>query len=838
MRRFELSDGKSDKFWEVSIEGTSFTVRYGRIGTNGQTQAKSFATEQKARAEADKLIEEKKSKGYVEVAAVAAAAPAQAAPVNPAKATNAGSPTSVAEAPPPEPRADAAVVTKAPVVNAAAAKGSGNEADLAALPRVLRSPPWLSKEKRPAPKSVEVATLARPHAFAWKPGELEKYSYHYKPTKPESAAILADMTAKVAERGENVSPWIDSWWCLMRLIDEDVKTAWDAFPLVVWRANSALYVLARLGDACLPKYIEYAVSLRQPTTSSALAPLVSPEVAVIMGDGFAGRRSRADAEAWLRAHPEMAAVGLIPVAIGKSKARENAGAALRFLVGRGHGDVIREVARAYGPAAEEALAEVLAKDPADSFPAKIPALPAFFAAESLPRPRLLNGDALPVSAVGHLATMLAFSNPEAPYGGLAQVKEACDADSLDAFAWALFEAWSKAGSPPKEQWALFALGFLGGDASARKLTPLIRAWPGEGLHARAVLGLDVLAMIGSDIALMNLHGIAEKVKFKGLQERAREKVAAIAENRGLTVDELADRIAPDLDLDADGSKVLNFGARTFRVGFDEALRPYVRDASGAKLAELPKPNKSDDSALASAAVDAWKLLKKDAKQVASGQIFRLEKAMCAERKWDLATFEACLVKHPLIQHLTRMLLWGTYDGEGRLGATFRVAEDGSFADEDDRAVKLAGDVVVGLPHALRLDARAITTWGQRFADYMIVPPFPQLVRDTYAPTAEEARSMSIERVSGWTVPTGKVIGLLSRGWQKGPPQDAGWIWEWQKPLAGSDGHASLRLDTGVLASGMTEEPEQKLGDVSLPVAAGALSPVVFSELVRDLMSLK
>jgi hypothetical protein len=39
MRRFELSDGSSNKFWEVEYvdSSDSFTVRWGRIGTNGQT---------------------------------------------------------------------------------------------------------------------------------------------------------------------------------------------------------------------------------------------------------------------------------------------------------------------------------------------------------------------------------------------------------------------------------------------------------------------------------------------------------------------------------------------------------------------------------------------------------------------------------------------------------------------------------------------------------------------------------------------------------------------------------------------------------------------------------
>ena len=66
-RRFELVEGKSSKFWEIARTGGEVTVRFGRIGTNGQTQTKTFADEPKAQAHVDKLIEEKTGKGYSEV---------------------------------------------------------------------------------------------------------------------------------------------------------------------------------------------------------------------------------------------------------------------------------------------------------------------------------------------------------------------------------------------------------------------------------------------------------------------------------------------------------------------------------------------------------------------------------------------------------------------------------------------------------------------------------------------------------------------------------------------------------------------------------------------------
>jgi predicted DNA-binding WGR domain protein len=65
-RRFEFSEGSSNKFWEIELAGTTLTVCWGRIGAEGRTQTKSFADPATAHAAADKLIAEKLGKGYSE----------------------------------------------------------------------------------------------------------------------------------------------------------------------------------------------------------------------------------------------------------------------------------------------------------------------------------------------------------------------------------------------------------------------------------------------------------------------------------------------------------------------------------------------------------------------------------------------------------------------------------------------------------------------------------------------------------------------------------------------------------------------------------------------------
>ena len=63
-RRLEYVQGSSRKFWEITRVGNSFSVRFGRIGTSGQTHTKTFPNEAAAEREMAKLISEKLRKGY------------------------------------------------------------------------------------------------------------------------------------------------------------------------------------------------------------------------------------------------------------------------------------------------------------------------------------------------------------------------------------------------------------------------------------------------------------------------------------------------------------------------------------------------------------------------------------------------------------------------------------------------------------------------------------------------------------------------------------------------------------------------------------------------------
>lgn len=747
------------------------------------------------------------------------------------------------------------------------------EAPFESLPELLRTPPWTLKQ-RPAPIPVldltprespvdilwSEADKARAAAYT-RPAWLENRLKSVKAGKPQAREIylLGELDILPAGRErllaggalqegdlERKNYYYEDVHLLLELPPEMALAVWEFMPPRHWSSwnleTPVQALLLRHGARFLPGLLAYGtifpeqgLALLLPCRAAAVAPLAAHALKNT-------KKARGPAQAWLKQHPETAIQALVPLALGQDrKARENAQYALRWLAQNGLEAQVRSGAGAYGAAAAAAVDQVLAVDPTLIVPARMPKLPAFFVPAALRRPQLRSGGALPVQAQEHLGNMLSISTLEEPYGGLEVVRAACTPESLAEFAWDLFEAWQAAGAPSKEGWAFAALGLLGNDETARRLAPKIREWPGEGGHARAVTGLNLLAAIGTDVALMHLNGIAGKVKFKALQERAREKIAQVAEARGLTPEELADRLVPDLGLDDNGTLVLDFGPRQFFVGFDESLKPFVKDADGSRLKDLPKPNQKDHPELSAAAVERYKAMKKDAKAIASLQLIRLEQGMCGRRRWSPAQFRQFFLEHPLMRHLARRLVWGVYR-DGVLADAFRVAEDLSLANREDDLYELPQEVEIGVAHVLEMDPVLKGEFGQIFADYEILQPFRQLGRETYTLTEAEQKSGEITRFKDKTVATGSLMGLTNRGWERGEAQDGGWVGWFQKELPGGL-EAELEMDPGTVVGDLSFEPRQRIPRIGIRrrgtwdnegrVSIATLDPVVVSEILRD-----
>jgi hypothetical protein len=739
----------------------------------------------------------------------------------------------------------------------------------AELPAVLADPPWMRQRAAAKPRVLTGLVPPGEPELRWLPGEREQWAA--RNSWYQRMCGDGDWAEQVAKyrSGRLGFEWQVALFAygdseLVRPLVADWTGGAD-----LWDGEDVLRLIAaRCGLAALGPVLRGALS--QPATqSSLLLPFLDLRVARTMADWLVRLKSTQEtARSWFARHGLDAARLLVPDAVGPvGAARRAAEQALRLVAAAQGAEQVRAVAADYGAQAGELVGALLSADPlVNALPARLPQVGDWADPAVLPQLSARAGDgdghgdsegdgdrvgALPDSAVRDLFTMLALSRPGDPYPGVEQVARRCEPQSLADFGWALFELWRLAGQPSADAWALHALGRFGDDEAVRRLTPIIRAWPGEGAHQRAAEGLEVLAAIGTDTALIHLQNIAHRVKFKALRARAQEKIAEVAGALALTGEQLADRLVPDFGLDPDGSTTVDYGARTFTVGFDEQLRPYVLDADGRPRKDLPAPGAGDDAELAPAERKRFAALKKEVRAVAADQLHRLEAAMVSQRSWTTEEFRQLLVSHPLLRHPVRRLVWLTGADGAAAGAmtAFRITDDDSAADVADRPVELPAGGAVRLAHPLLL-GEELAAWSALFAAHGISQPFRQLDRPVYRLTEQEKAGHRLTRFEdGPRLPTGRLLGLARTGWERGEPQGGG-IEEWLFRQVGPDRFVVLAPEHGIAVGAPGVYPEQNLKAVwidtrpggywthrrSFPLL-GELDPVSASEVLADLTAL-
>jgi Domain of unknown function (DUF4132) len=441
--------------------------------------------------------------------------------------------------------------------------------------------------------------------------------------------------------------------------------------------------------------------------------------------------------------------------------------------------------------------------------------------------------ALPANATKCLLSLLAKKAPE-----VAAVREFCDRHSLSEFSWALFERWYVLGSPTRHNWALAQLGLIGDDTTVRRLSPLIKLWPGEGGTGRAVAALDVLGGIGSDVALTHLFELTRRGKYKGLKARAVQKIDEIAAARGITPDALADHAVPDFGLDAQGTLVLDYGPRRFTVSFDQQLVPLVVEPNGKVRKSAPKPGPKDDPALAPAAHALFTGLKKDLRTIAGQEIKRLELAMITRRRWTPDDFHTVFVTHPLLGHIVHRLVWITNGG-----TSFRVAEDHTYADVNDDPFTPAPDAHISIAHPILLEDD-LGAWAEVLADYEILQPFEQLGRLIHRLTDDERTAHRLARVEGLVLSYGKAKGHSQGRWDS-LDANGEFAGGWLARRDPSGLYVVAGLSPGLYSYMYGEGEDQKINTLwagptpahspkdSVPL--GEVDPVTMSEAVHDLL---
>jgi len=213
------------------------------------------------------------------------------------------------------------------------------------------------------------------------------------------------------------------------------------------------------------------------------------------------------------------------------------------------------------------------------------------------------------------------------------------------------------GSATSSKGILSIVAASAGSDVADRCSAYIRKHRGHRVNQAKIL-LQMLAWIDSPTTVQLVMSIAARFRPKGIQVEAAKQAELLAERRGWTLDDLADRSVPDAGFEANGRRVFDYGERTLTAHLEDDLTVTLHNnETGKTVKSLPKGRADEDADTISDLKKDFTASKKELKSVLQLQPVRLHLAMCAQRSWNVDDFTRYFVTHPVMARLASRLVW-------------------------------------------------------------------------------------------------------------------------------------------------------------------------------------
>ena len=325
---------------------------------------------------------------------------------------------------------------------------------------------------------------------------------------------------------------------------------------------------------------------------------------------------------------------------------------------------------------------------------------------------------------------------------------------------------------------LAVAGACVGASAVPPVAGYLKKWYGTRVHqARALL--QMLAWVDCPAATQTLLAIGTRFRTKSLQAEATKLAQAVAERKGWSIAELADRTIPAAGLNDDGVLQLDLGPRQLSARLDAELKLVLQDADGKVIKTMPEPRKDDDPEKFAAAKKQLGVTRKELKPVLDQQRVNLYEAMCVQRTWRFEDWEPFLCRHPIVRHFCQRLVWMARRAEQT--QHFRPLADGTFTDVEDNPLTFESADVISTAHQTTTTPEIAKAWLQHLSDYEIAPLFDQFGRSAPAMTAEKKKQREFADFEGWMTDTFKIRSRATKlGYTRGPTGDGGWFNEYIK----------------------------------------------------------
>jgi hypothetical protein len=366
------------------------------------------------------------------------------------------------------------------------------------------------------------------------------------------------------------------------------------------------------------------------------------------------------------------------------------------------------------------------------------------------------------------------------------------------------------------------------------IVPMIQQYLKEWYGNRAAQGkalIQMLAWVDHPAATQLMLSVGSRFRTKGFQEEATRQAQLLAERKGWTLDQLADRTIPTAGFDESRTLELDYGGRTFIARLREDMTIGVEAADGKPISALPDARKDDDEAKVKEAKKRLAAARKEIKGILTLQKDRLYEAMCTGRAWRYEDWSVYLLQHPVVQRHCQRVVWRALEN-GKIARTFRPLDDGTLTDADDTPVTLAPDAAVCLAHDTNCDAPVCQAWQKHFEDYGITPLFQQFGKGTYTLPDDRREATSLGDFEGHMLDAFKLRGAAGKlGYMRGATEDGGWFYAYTKRFA------SLGVEAVVGFSGNPlPEENRKVALTGLSFRRGGGAEVPLGDVPSGILS--
>lgn len=302
--------------------------------------------------------------------------------------------------------------------------------------------------------------------------------------------------------------------------------------------------------------------------------------------------------------------------------------------------------------------------------------------------------------------------------------------------------------------------------------------------------VETLYGMGSQDAVQVLVATATRFKQRSVRELAEQLVADLAEARGWTQDELADRSVPTGGFEDDGTMLLEVGedAKPYVARLASDLSVKLFNPQGKEVKSIPAgtdANTKEAKSLLSAA-------KKTIKTAHTQQQARLYDAMVSSRSWDRQTWQDDLTHHPIMQRLIERVIWRGLDASGELITGLRLTPEGEVLNAAGDDVDMAVISTIDVAHTANLPEADRQAWLDHLRDFEVKPLFAQVSRPVRALTDAQKNDTRLTDREGWMMTTFKLRTAAKKaGYDRAPIGDGGGFDAYRKEFRGAQIWADL-----------------------------------------------